>query len=228
MPACCPSVVFLKLDAAWPAGWGVSFLSQPGPRCSESEWFCNPIAHLADAAGGRGWPGAGLAVIRSLTESLFAGRGILPLHVPQDAAGLCSLLTVVECDEAVAEASAGPCPLTATADLRLLPPVRDVIVRPDRAHAAPGDTVGFWILALSHDMTLPADVQASVSVKDPAGTKVAVWEDVPLDQGKWLYLPTELRSVHERRLRRRRLSTRRRAQLLVHAVPRCGAGPLAP
>lgn len=43
--------------------------------------------------------------------------------------------------------------------------------------------VGFWILALSHDMTLPSDVLASVSVKDPAGTKVAVWEDVPLDQG---------------------------------------------
>ncbi|KAJ1527949.1 hypothetical protein ONE63_007882 [Megalurothrips usitatus] len=32
-------------------------------------------------------------------------------------------------------------------------------------------------------MTLPSDVLASVSVRDPAGTKVAVWEDVPLDQG---------------------------------------------
>lgn len=75
-----------------------------------------------------------------------AGRGIIPLHIPQDAGGMCTLQTVVECVGPQSGASPhtapapGPCPLTATADLRLLPPVRDVIVRSDRSHAAPGDT----------------------------------------------------------------------------------------
>lgn len=45
-------------------------------------------------------------------------------------------------------------------------------------------SVSFWVLALDHDLQLAAGAIGTVSVKDPAGTKVALWDEVPLDEGK--------------------------------------------
>ncbi|RZC42158.1 A2M N domain containing protein, partial [Asbolus verrucosus] len=41
----------------------------------------------------------------------------------------------------------------------------------------------FWVLALDHDLQIASGSIGSVSVKDPAGTKVALWDQVPLDEG---------------------------------------------
>lgn len=49
-------------------------------------------------------------------------------------------------------------------------------------------SVSFWVLALDHDLQIARETIGSVSVKDPAGTKVAVWDQVPLDEGKSLLL----------------------------------------
>lgn len=43
--------------------------------------------------------------------------------------------------------------------------------------------VSFWVLALDHDLQIAKGTIGSVSVKDPAETKVAVWDQVPLDEG---------------------------------------------
>lgn len=45
-------------------------------------------------------------------------------------------------------------------------------------------TVSFWVLALDHDLQIAADALATVSIKDPAGTKVALWCQISLDEGK--------------------------------------------
>lgn len=42
----------------------------------------------------------------------------------------------------------------------------------------------FWVLALDHDLRVATDVIGSVFVRNPAGTKVALWEEVALDEGK--------------------------------------------
>lgn len=45
-------------------------------------------------------------------------------------------------------------------------------------------SVSFWVLALDHDLQVASGSIGSVSVKDPAGTKVALWDQVALDEGK--------------------------------------------
>jgi hypothetical protein len=44
--------------------------------------------------------------------------------------------------------------------------------------------VFFWVLALDHDLRVASDIIGSVFVRNPAGTKVALWEEVALDEGK--------------------------------------------
>lgn len=43
--------------------------------------------------------------------------------------------------------------------------------------------VSFWVLALDHDLQIASGSIGSISVKDPAGTKVALWDQVALDEG---------------------------------------------
>ena len=45
-------------------------------------------------------------------------------------------------------------------------------------------TVFFWVLALDHDLRVASDIIGSVFVRNPAGTKVALWEEVALDEGE--------------------------------------------
>jgi hypothetical protein len=45
-------------------------------------------------------------------------------------------------------------------------------------------SVFFWVLALDHDLRVASDIIGSVFVRNPAGTKVALWEEVALDEGK--------------------------------------------
>jgi hypothetical protein len=45
-------------------------------------------------------------------------------------------------------------------------------------------SVFFWVLALDHDLRVANDIIGSVFVLNPAGTKVALWEEVALDEGK--------------------------------------------
>jgi hypothetical protein len=44
--------------------------------------------------------------------------------------------------------------------------------------------VFFWVLALDHDLRIARDIIGSVFVRNPTGTKVALWEEVALDEGK--------------------------------------------
>lgn len=45
-------------------------------------------------------------------------------------------------------------------------------------------SVTFWILALDHDLRLVRGELAYVALKDPAGTKVAIWEELSMDEGE--------------------------------------------
>lgn len=45
-------------------------------------------------------------------------------------------------------------------------------------------SVSFWVLALDHDLQIVTDAIGTVSVKDPAGTKVALWDQISLDEGR--------------------------------------------
>jgi hypothetical protein len=50
--------------------------------------------------------------------------------------------------------------------------------------------VFFWVLALDHDLRVATDIIGSVFVRNPAGTKVALWEEVAFDEGKTPHLLT--------------------------------------
>ncbi|XP_069675584.1 C3 and PZP-like alpha-2-macroglobulin domain-containing protein 8 isoform X2 [Periplaneta americana] len=105
------------------------------------------------------------------------GHGIVPLPVPAEATGSCILQTLVNCS------SADDCSLQSSSELRLVGSVRDIIIRPARNAYRPGETVFFWVLALDHDLRVATDIIGSVFVRNPAGTKVALWEEVALDEG---------------------------------------------
>ncbi|CAB3235974.1 unnamed protein product [Arctia plantaginis] len=67
-------------------------------------------------------------------ESFIVGYGIIPLKIPSSPATHCTLHTTVGCvgnDECTAKSHSV---------IRLLGPVRDVIVRPARHHYRPGET----------------------------------------------------------------------------------------
>ncbi|RVE54584.1 hypothetical protein evm_000705 [Chilo suppressalis] len=110
-------------------------------------------------------------------SQMITGYGIIPLKIPSSPATHCTLHTTVGClgnDECTAKSHSV---------IRLLGPVRDVIVRPARHHYKPGETITFWILALDHDLRLVRNELAYVALSDPAGTKVAIWDQLSLDEG---------------------------------------------
>ncbi|CAH2261893.1 jg6981 [Pararge aegeria aegeria] len=111
----------------------------------------------------------------SLT-GLVTCYGIIPLKIPASPATHCTLHTSVGCvgnDECTAKSHSV---------IRLLGPVRDVIVRPARHHYRPGETITFWILALDHDLRLVRDEIANIALSNPAGTKVAIWNQLSMDE----------------------------------------------
>ncbi|XP_052739692.1 C3 and PZP-like alpha-2-macroglobulin domain-containing protein 8 [Bicyclus anynana] len=110
-------------------------------------------------------------------SQMITGYGIIPLKIPSSPATHCTLHTTVGCvgnDECTAKSHS---------IIRLLGPVRDVIVRPARHHYRPGETITFWILALDHDLRLVRDEIAYIALSDPAGTKVAIWDQLSMDEG---------------------------------------------
>lgn len=110
-------------------------------------------------------------------SQMITGYGIIPLKIPSSPATHCTLHTTVGCvgnDECTAKSHSV---------IRLLGPVRDVIARPARHHYRPGETITFWILALDHDLRLVRGELAYVALRDPAGTKVAIWDQLSMDEG---------------------------------------------
>ncbi|BES95192.1 Complement component [Nesidiocoris tenuis] len=107
----------------------------------------------------------------------IAGEGTIGVPVPSHAQGELSLETYVNCDFDKAT-----CRPQVTCYLRLVGPVRDVIIRPKSKYYKPGQTVDFWVLAVDHDLKVASDITASVYLIDPSSTKVAIWEQVSLDQ----------------------------------------------
>ncbi|XP_060802317.1 C3 and PZP-like alpha-2-macroglobulin domain-containing protein 8 [Amyelois transitella] len=110
-------------------------------------------------------------------SQMITGYGIIPLKIPSSPASHCTLHTTVGC------LGNEECTAKSHSVIRLLGPVRDVIVRPARHHYRPGETITFWILALDHDLRLVREELAYVSLSDPAGTKVAIWEQLSMDEG---------------------------------------------
>ncbi|KAJ2947571.1 hypothetical protein O0L34_g17363 [Tuta absoluta] len=109
--------------------------------------------------------------------SIVTGYGIIPLQIPSSPATHCTLHTTVGC------VGNEECTAKSHSVIRLLGPVRDVIVRPARHHYRPGESITFWLLALDHDLRLVRGELAYVALSDPAGTKVAIWEELAMDEG---------------------------------------------
>lgn len=70
-----------------------------------------------------------------MTNSFFVtGHGIVPLQVPLEATGSYILQTQVNCT------TGETCNLQSTSQMRLVGPVRDVIIRPAKHAYRPGET----------------------------------------------------------------------------------------
>ncbi|XP_050680275.1 C3 and PZP-like alpha-2-macroglobulin domain-containing protein 8 [Leptidea sinapis] len=110
-------------------------------------------------------------------SQMITGYGIIPLKIPSSPATHCTLHTTVGC------IGNEECTAKSHSIIKLLGPVRDVIVRPARHHYKPGETITFWILALDHDLRLVRGEVAYVTFSDPAGTKVVVWDQLSLEEG---------------------------------------------
>lgn len=65
---------------------------------------------------------------------LFSGHGILPLEIPAEATGNFILQTLVNCT------ATDVCALQSSSQMRLVGPVRDVIIRPAKHAYRPGET----------------------------------------------------------------------------------------
>ncbi|KAF5294661.1 hypothetical protein FQA39_LY02793 [Lamprigera yunnana] len=111
------------------------------------------------------------------TTQEIKGHGILPLEIPSEANGNFVLQTLVNCS------TTESCELQSSSQMRLVGPVRDVIIRPAKHAYKPGETVSFWVLALNHELQIAEGTIATISIKDPAGTKVSLWYQIPLDEG---------------------------------------------
>ncbi|KAL0881862.1 hypothetical protein ABMA27_001635, partial [Loxostege sticticalis] len=118
-----------------------------------------------------------LSLLGKCGREKIVGYGIIPLKIPSSPASHCTLHTTVGC------IGNEECTAKSHSVIRLLGPVRDVIVRPARHHYRPGETITFWILALDHDLRLVREELAYVALSDPAGTKVAIWDQLSLDEG---------------------------------------------
>ncbi|XP_073972114.1 C3 and PZP-like alpha-2-macroglobulin domain-containing protein 8 isoform X4 [Rhodnius prolixus] len=110
--------------------------------------------------------------------SLIEGEGAVSVTVPKRASGPAYLECLSGCDQ-----SGSSCVLQTSSPLSLVGPVRDVIIRPRSKYYKPGENIEFWLLALDHDLHVSTDLTGCVYVKDPTGTKVAIWQDLPLDYG---------------------------------------------
>ncbi|XP_052754481.1 C3 and PZP-like alpha-2-macroglobulin domain-containing protein 8 isoform X2 [Galleria mellonella] len=110
-------------------------------------------------------------------SQMITDYGIILLKIPSSPATHCTLHTTVGC------LGNDDCTAKSHSVIRLLGPVRDVIVRPARHHYRPGETITFWILALDHDLRLVRDELAYVALSDPAGTKVAIWDQLSMNEG---------------------------------------------
>ncbi|XP_038221686.1 C3 and PZP-like alpha-2-macroglobulin domain-containing protein 8 [Zerene cesonia] len=117
--------------------------------------------------------------VKLLTSAsqMITGYGIITLKIPPSPRSSCTLHTTVGC------VGNEECTAKSHSVIKLLGPVRDVIVRPARHHYRPGETITFWILALDHDLRLVRDEIAYVALKNPAGTKVAIWDQLSMDEG---------------------------------------------
>ncbi|XP_050305510.1 C3 and PZP-like alpha-2-macroglobulin domain-containing protein 8 [Anthonomus grandis grandis] len=132
----------------------------------------------------------GNPVLIETTQEII-GHGILPLNVPSEATGTCILQTLINCttlpDANSSIEEEGQCELKSSSEMRIVGSVREVIVRPSKHAYRPEETLKFWLLALDHDLQIASDTIGVVSVKDPQGTKVAIWDQVSLDTGVLSY-----------------------------------------
>ncbi|XP_025202403.1 C3 and PZP-like alpha-2-macroglobulin domain-containing protein 8 isoform X2 [Melanaphis sacchari] len=102
------------------------------------------------------------------------GDGIIPLTVPTQTPDTCYLQTLTDCVNGTTN-----CTLQTTSRLRLVGSVRDVVVQTSSKFYKPGETIEFWLLPLDHYLRIAEDVTMDVYIKNPKGTRVALWDDVP-------------------------------------------------
>ncbi|XP_046392318.1 C3 and PZP-like alpha-2-macroglobulin domain-containing protein 8 [Ischnura elegans] len=122
-------------------------------------------------------------VLAEVTKKIYA-NGIITLPIPADTrpGQWCILHVRADCSADGAKKPTNST-LESLSNLRLVGRVRDVIVRPAKSYYNPGETIIFWVLALDHDLRVPTSVLGRITVHDPIGNSVTVWEEVPLDEG---------------------------------------------
>ncbi|XP_066247468.1 C3 and PZP-like alpha-2-macroglobulin domain-containing protein 8 isoform X2 [Euwallacea similis] len=129
-------------------------------------------------------------ILMEITQEI-AGHGIIPLQVPAGATGTCILQTLINCTKLPDSTSSleedAHCELKSSSEMRIVGEVREVIVRPAKHAYRPEETVTFWVLALNHDLQIAANALGTISIKDPQNTKVAIWDQVSLNEGVILY-----------------------------------------
>ncbi|XP_075232213.1 C3 and PZP-like alpha-2-macroglobulin domain-containing protein 8 [Lycorma delicatula] len=119
-----------------------------------------------------------MSILELHAAKIQACQGMLPLYIPIQASGEATLQTIISCPGDGQNRSTQTDSL-----LRLVGPVRDVIIRPISKYYKPGENVEFWVLALDHDLRMASDTSGFISMKDPRGTNVAAWHEIPLDEG---------------------------------------------
>lgn len=76
---------------------------------------------------------------------LLLGHGIVALEVPSDASGSYILQTLVNCSGmSDSNAGDGTCSLQSSSQMKLVGPVRDIIIRPARHAYRPADIGNFF------------------------------------------------------------------------------------
>ncbi|XP_050431639.1 C3 and PZP-like alpha-2-macroglobulin domain-containing protein 8 [Adelges cooleyi] len=122
------------------------------------------------------------------------GDGIIPLTVPTQTPDTCYLQTLTNC----ANNTDANCTLQTTSKLRLVGSVRDVVVQTSSKFYKPGETIKFWLLPLDHDLRTADGITMDVYIKNPRGTKVALWDDVPTSHSiPFSFTLSELAAVGE-------------------------------
>ncbi|KAL4132214.1 hypothetical protein QTP88_009415 [Uroleucon formosanum] len=121
------------------------------------------------------------------------GDGIIPLTVPTQTPDTCYLQTLTDCVNGTTN-----CTLQTTSRLRLVGSVRDVVVQTSSKFYKPGETIEFWLLPLDHYLRIAEDVTMDVYIKNPKGTRVALWDDVPSSRNTpFRFMLSELAVVGE-------------------------------
>ena len=70
----------------------------------------------------------------------LSGQGIILLPIPERASGVALLQATLECSD---DDTSSTCPLQSNTQLKIIGPLRDVLVKTDRRLYAPHDT-GEW------------------------------------------------------------------------------------